>query len=151
MLAAAEEHPDPADFVFYAEQLVPKKDDSEEGVVLTSIHGAKGLEFPCVVVAGCADGILPHERGEDVEEERRLAYVAITRAETELLLTASTEYRGRGYIPSRFLKEAGLEVPDYEAPAAPDATAGEAAESAAAAGGAEPATGREKSAAPARR
>jgi DNA helicase-2/ATP-dependent DNA helicase PcrA len=122
MLAAAEEHLDPADFVFYAEQLVPKKDDAEEGVVLTSIHGAKGLEFPCVIVAGCAEGILPHERCEDVEEERRLAYVAITRAEKELMLTSSTLYRNRGYIPSRFLEEAGLEVPEYEVPdATPEA------------------------------
>ena len=114
MLIAAEEHPDPADFVFYAEQLTPKKDDSEEGVVLTSIHGAKGLEFPCVIVAGCAEGILPHERCEDVEEERRLAYVAITRAERELMMTAATLYRNRGYTPSRFLEEAGLEVPEWE-------------------------------------
>jgi len=123
MFEAAEEHPDPANFVFYAEQLVPKKDDSEEGVVLTSIHGAKGLEFPCVIVAGCAEGILPHERCEDVEEERRLAYVAITRAEKELMLTSATLYRNRGYTPSRFLEEADLEVPEYEV-AAPD-TGGE--------------------------
>ena len=123
MLTAAEEHPDPADFVFYAEQLTPKKDDSEEGVVLTSIHGAKGLEFPCVIVAGCAEGILPHERCEDVEEERRLAYVAITRAEQELMLTAATLYRNRGYTPSRFLAEAGLDVPEWESTVA--AIAGE--------------------------
>lgn len=118
MFEAAEEHPDPADFVFYAEQLVPRKDDTGEGVVLTSIHGAKGLEFPCVIVAGCAEGILPHERSEDVEEERRLAYVAITRAEKELLLTSSTLYRNRGFTPSRFLHEAALEIPEYEVAAA---------------------------------
>ncbi|NKB89551.1 MAG: AAA family ATPase [Acidobacteria bacterium] len=122
MLTAAEEHPDPADFVFYAEQLTPKKDDSEEGVVLTSIHGAKGLEFPCVIVAGCAEGILPHERCEDVEEERRLAYVAITRAERELMMTAATLYRNRGYTPSRFLEEAGLEVPEWEPVTGPPET-----------------------------
>lgn len=125
MLTAADEHPEPSDFVFYAEQLTPRKEAPDEGVTLTSIHGAKGLEFPCVIVAGCADRILPHERCEDVEEERRLAYVAITRAERELMLTCSTEYRGRGYLPSPFLTEAGLEVPDFEEPTAPRETAEE--------------------------
>jgi DNA helicase-2/ATP-dependent DNA helicase PcrA len=131
MMAAAEEHPDPADFVFYAEQLTPKKDDSTEGVVLTSIHGAKGLEFPCVIVAGCAEGILPHERCEDVEEERRLAYVAVTRAEQELMLTSATLYRGRGYTPSRFFAEAELDVPEWESAAAAAAAAATAADDAA--------------------
>lgn len=131
MFEAAEEHPDPADFVFYAEQLVAKKNGSEEGVVLTSIHGAKGLEFPCVIVAGCAEGILPHERCEDVEEERRLAYVAITRAESELMLTSATLYRNRSYTPSRFLREAGLEVPEYEV-APPGTKSGDATAPAAA-------------------
>lgn len=111
MLLAAEEHSEPADFVFYAEQLQPDKEKEGSGVTLTSIHGAKGLEFPCVIVAGCAERVLPHERCEDIEEERRLAYVAITRAERELLLTCATEYRHREHMPSRFLIEAGLDVP----------------------------------------
>ena len=116
LLQAAEEHPEPADFVFYAEQLAAeRKGDERGGVTLTSIHGAKGLEFPCVIVAGCAERILPHERCEDVEEERRLAYVAVTRAERELLLTCATEYRHRATVPSRFLYEAGLEVAEPEA------------------------------------
>lgn len=125
MIEAASEHPDPADFVFYAEQLQPTAKDDEPGVALTSIHGAKGLEFPCVVVAGCAERILPHERCEDVEEERRLAYVAITRAERQLMLTCAAEYRDRAHSPSRFLAELGLEVEEPEAAAA-EALAGNA-------------------------
>lgn len=117
MLQAAEEHPDPADFVFYAEQLQPSTDEDGPGVALTSIHGAKGLEFPCVIVAGCAERILPHERCEDVEEERRLAYVAITRAERRLMLTCAAEYRGRAHSASRFIGELGLEVEEPEAAA----------------------------------
>jgi DNA helicase-2/ATP-dependent DNA helicase PcrA len=112
MLEAADEHPEPADFVFYAEQMQPAKDENEEGVTLTSIHGAKGLEFPCVIVAGCSERILPHERCEDVEEERRLFYVAVTRAERELMLTSALEYRHREHMPSRFLEETGLTIPD---------------------------------------
>jgi len=112
MLEAADEHPEPADFVFYAEQMQPTREEDEEGVTLTSIHGAKGLEFPCVIVAGCSERVLPHERCEDVEEERRLFYVAVTRAERELMLTSALEYRHQEHAPSRFLDESGLELPE---------------------------------------
>ncbi len=91
------------------------KDD--EGVVrLMTIHTAKGLEFPVVVIAGCEDDILPHiNAAEDeagLEEERRLFYVAITRAEKRLYLLHAARRRRFGTwqdsLPSRFLKE----VPD---------------------------------------
>ena len=82
-------------------------------VTMMTIHSAKGLEFPVVFVAGMEEGIFPHTSYEGdpaaVEEERRLAYVAITRARKKLYLTHATTRRTYGSVqanpPSRFLNE----------------------------------------------
>lgn len=82
-------------------------------VTLMTIHAAKGLEFPVVFVAGMEEGIFPHSNGHNdpshMEEERRLAYVAITRAMKTLYLTHAANRRTYGsvqaYPPSRFLRE----------------------------------------------
>ena len=82
-------------------------------VTMMTIHSAKGLEFPVVFVAGMEEGIFPHASYESdeasVEEERRLAYVAITRARKKLYLTHATTRRTFGSVaanaPSRFLRE----------------------------------------------
>ena len=72
---------------------VDKYDDSADAVVLMTIHAAKGLEFPVVFLAGMEDGIFPSEqnRGDEAEmsEERRLCYVAITRAKERLYITSA--------------------------------------------------------------
>jgi DNA helicase-2/ATP-dependent DNA helicase PcrA len=86
-------------------------DDSQ--VVLMTIHAAKGLEFPAVFIIGLEDGVFPHLRAigepDELEEERRLAYVALTRAQERLYLThawSRTLYGGTQYNPpSRFLDE----------------------------------------------
>jgi DNA helicase-2/ATP-dependent DNA helicase PcrA len=87
--------------------------DKADAVTLMTLHAAKGLEFPCVFIAGLEEGLFPHERsgdGElDIEEERRLFYVGVTRAKEKLYLTyAAQRWRG-GKItesePSRFLRE----------------------------------------------
>src|SRR5690606_27385129 len=78
-----------------------------------TIHAAKGLEFPVVFIIGLEDGVFPHLRSigepEELEEERRLAYVALTRAEERLYLThawSRTLFGGTQYNPpSRFLDE----------------------------------------------
>jgi DNA helicase-2/ATP-dependent DNA helicase PcrA len=95
--------------------LFSQQDDlkSEEGIVtLMTIHNAKGLEFPVVFLIGMEDGVFPHMRSiesGDIEEERRLAYVGITRAKQKLYLTyARTRalYGGTEWnLPSRFLDE----------------------------------------------
>ncbi len=96
--------------------LVSEQDDVEEDggrIQLLSAHAAKGLEFPCVVVAGAEEEWFPHARSVDepggVEEERRLFYVAMTRAEDELVLsyaTSRTSYLGaQRRLPSRFLQD----------------------------------------------
>ncbi|MBT9258761.1 MAG: UvrD-helicase domain-containing protein [Clostridiales bacterium] len=100
--------------------LLAEADTVEEGrssVALMTLHTAKGLEFPAVFMVGLEEGVLPHWRslGEDdgdVEEERRLCYVGMTRAQRRLYLTyAHTRYlvgEFRESPPSRFLREAGL-------------------------------------------
>lgn len=95
-------------------------DDNEETVVLMTLHGSKGLEFPNVFLAGMEDGMFPGYRSinsdtpeEDLAEERRLCYVGITRARERLALTGAKErmINGETYYskPSRFINE----IPRY--------------------------------------
>jgi DNA helicase-2/ATP-dependent DNA helicase PcrA len=94
----------------------------EEGLLtLMTLHNAKGLEFPIVFILGCEDGVFPHSRALDeggLEEERRLAYVGITRAMRDLYLTyARTRnvFGARTYgLRSRFLDEIPSELTDAE-------------------------------------
>ncbi|MGD9562567.1 MAG: ATP-dependent helicase [Pyrinomonadaceae bacterium] len=94
------------------------KYDGNAGVTLMTVHSAKGLEFPIVFIVGLEDGIFPHSRSvndaKELEEERRLAYVAITRAEELLYVTHSMRRRVYGEEivaePSQFLNELPLEL-----------------------------------------
>lgn len=96
--------------------LVSDVDDfesSDSKVTLMTLHAAKGLEFPVVFLTGLDEGLFPHSRTlldpSQVEEERRLAYVGITRAERQLYVTNATTRTMYGrisaYMPSRFLAE----------------------------------------------
>lgn len=89
--------------------------DTDNVITMMTVHSAKGLEFPAVFLVGMEEGLFPISRAfdneEDMEEERRLCYVALTRAEKELFIT-NAQYRtlyGRtnSTIPSRFIKEMG--------------------------------------------
>ena len=112
------EHPEDGGLGRYLEQaaLVSDTDVWESDadyVTMMTMHAAKGLEFPCVYIVGLEDGILPHERStgndDEVEEERRLLFVGITRAEKELQISRCLNRFRRGSywpaIPSRFLVE----------------------------------------------
>ena len=92
--------------------------DKKESVSMMTIHTAKGLEFPYVFLCGMSEGILPSRRANthrQLEEERRLAYVAFTRAEDKLYLSdAEGEGHGGQYrYPSRFIFDAGKENIEY--------------------------------------
>ncbi|NOV00411.1 DNA helicase PcrA [Paenibacillus planticolens] len=90
-----------------------KAEEEQDAVVLMTMHSAKGLEFPVVFIIGMEEGVFPHSRAfadnEELEEERRLAYVGITRAEEELFLTCARMRtlfgRTAANAPSRFLQE----------------------------------------------
>ena len=107
--------------------MLEKQDDGEgkDEVQLATLHASKGLEFPNVFIVGMVDGILPHENTEDVDEERRLFYVGITRAQATLTLTVPQQIKRGGELvdvpPSRFLQElpeADVDWPDAAADAA---------------------------------
>ena len=87
-----------------------KAESGGDAVVLSTIHGAKGLEWAAVVVAGCEDDLMPHESSADLEEERRLMYVAATRAKRWLVLSFAAERR-KSARPSPYIAEmlAGLQ------------------------------------------
>ena len=96
-----------------------------QAVKLMTVHAAKGLEFPHVFLCGLSEGIFPGKRAntrEKLEEERRLAYVAFTRAMDRLYLSdaAGTNYDGSFRYPSRFLFNAEQENVDYAVPLDPD-------------------------------
>ncbi|MHB8252141.1 MAG: ATP-dependent helicase [Acidiferrobacter sp.] len=80
-----------------------RKENTVAGVVLATLHAAKGLEFPRVWLIAAEEGTLPH-LDSPLDEERRLCYVGMTRAETELVISYAVDCGS----PSRFLKEAGL-------------------------------------------
>jgi DNA helicase-2/ATP-dependent DNA helicase PcrA len=100
------------------DQLPDPDDPSETGVVMMTLHAAKGLEFPVVFMAGMEEGVFPHLRAltepAELEEERRLCYVGITRARERLYLTHAwcrTLFGGTQYNPpSRFLDEVPSEL-----------------------------------------
>ena len=77
---------------------------AENAVVLSTIHSAKGLEWEAVFVVGLEEGLMP-SAGTELEEERRVAYVGVTRAKRILGLTYAAERGGRTAIPSRFIAE----------------------------------------------
>jgi len=103
-----------------ADRLTPGADR----VLLLTAHNAKGLEFPMVIVTGLEEGLLPHgnsmEDTAGLEEERRLFYVALTRAEDEVVLTAAAYRRrfdgARGGAVSRFVDEIPSELLDRDEP-----------------------------------
>ncbi|SHF09137.1 DNA helicase-2 / ATP-dependent DNA helicase PcrA [Desulforamulus putei DSM 12395] len=109
-----------------------RHDPEADQVVLMTLHSAKGLEFPVVFLTGMEEGVFPHSRAlydqEELEEERRLAYVGITRAEEELYLTHCWERTlfGRTNMNprSRFLEEIPVELTDALKPSPKPAACG---------------------------
>lgn len=104
-----------------------KTEDGDDQVTVMTLHSAKGLEFPIVFLAGLEEGIFPHVRTlmdeREIEEERRLCYVGITRAERKLYISNARQRMIYGnivhYSPSRFLDEIPPELMERYAPARP--------------------------------
>ncbi len=108
------------------EQAEDSSKNKRDCVNLLTVHRSKGLESPVVFVIGMTEGIFPHKRSytlasEDgpiilsgLAEERRLAYVAFTRAQKQLFLSSILRYRNSDAVPSRFIQEAGLSPTDED-------------------------------------
>ena len=121
LIGAAEEFPDTNDFLEKV-SLVSDTDDiaGDDKVMMMTLHSAKGLEFPNVFIIGMEEGVFPHSRSllesAALEEERRLAYVGITRAERRLYVShawSRSLHGSRQYNPpSRFLDEIPLDLLD---------------------------------------
>ena len=86
-------------------KLVVENKENDNAVKLMTIHKSKGLEYPVVFIVGVNENILPHHRNENLNEERRLMYVAITRAEKELFISSTEQYGKNKTNPSLFIKE----------------------------------------------
>jgi len=133
----AEQHPE-GTLVEFLEQValvadadeIPDLDESGGVVTLMTLHTAKGLEFPVVFLTGMEDGVFPHMRSlgdpRELDEERRLAYVGITRARERLYLSRSTVRAAWGAPsfnpPSRFLEEIPAEVLQWRGEESPQPT-----------------------------
>jgi len=121
--------PPPQGLIAFLERiaLLSEQDEMEtqsDAVTLITLHQAKGLEFPVVFLVGLEEGILPHYRSldtpEEVEEERRLLYVGMTRAQDRLYLLRALRRHGRQpTLPSRFLQDLPPSVVQRARPSAP--------------------------------
>ncbi|HYH62797.1 MAG TPA: 3'-5' exonuclease, partial [Solirubrobacterales bacterium] len=96
--------------------------DTESLITLMSLHNAKGLEYDAAFIIGCEEGVFPHARSVEegnLEEERRLAYVGVTRAKKRLYMTCARRRSLHGSsgwnLPSRFLREVPDELVDHKA------------------------------------
>ena len=87
------------------------KDKNRDAVQLMTMHGSKGLEYSMVVLPDVNEGYVPQKKAKEeaeIEEERRIFYVAMTRARDKLFIFYQKKSAGIKMIPSRFIKEAGL-------------------------------------------
>ena len=101
---AAGKYNDIKSLLNYTDSFKEEQSNDKNGVSLMTIHKSKGLEFPAVFVIGWIEGILPNKQG-DIEEERRIGFVAMSRAMNKLYLTYCQKYQGRSIQRSRFLDE----------------------------------------------
>lgn len=104
--------PDFLEFIRTWDGIMSEKGAGER-ILLSTMHGVKGMEFDEVLLVNAVEGSIPHEKSmDDLEAERRLFYVAITRAMHDLTILVPASRQGRAVEPSRFLKELGLPMED---------------------------------------
>lgn len=99
----ASNYNDPKRFISFMMKFSKEKKTDPNSVQLMTIHKSKGLEFPIVFVAGVNQGLLPHEKNENPDEEKRLMYVAMTRAEKILNISSTEQYNGKEADESEFI------------------------------------------------
>ena len=85
-----------------------RKAEEKDGIFLMTMHGAKGLEFDTVFIIQSNEGVIPYKKAKldaELEEERRMFYVAMTRAKRELIISYVKNKNGKEVSPSRFVSE----------------------------------------------
>lgn len=117
IISGAKMFPDPLKFLGFVDSQSSKKKKKvdKNSISLMTIHASKGMEFPIVIVIGFCSKIMPYYRStsnEEIEEERRLAYVAVTRTQERLYLSTIHGKFGRmNVVPSNYVTEMGLKLP----------------------------------------
>ena len=102
----ADQYYDLQEFITYLNSELKKTlSENKDMVQLSTIHRAKGLEYQVVFLPGLNDGLLPHKKADDIQDERRLFYVGITRAEKELYISSSEFYNNKLMKISPFIKD----------------------------------------------
>ena len=98
------------EYTLQLEQMARQESAVKDSVVLSTLHSAKGLEFRQVFLVDVNEGLMPYKKAvlkQEIEEERRLFYVGMTRAKERLVLCCVKKLRGKEVEPSRFIREAG--------------------------------------------
>ena len=91
-----------------------EENEDDDSIHCLTVHKSKGMEFPIVFILGCCEKVMPHYKADDFEEERRIAYVAVTRAKEELYISTLYEkFNNMKTRPSPFIEEMGAEIPAW--------------------------------------
>lgn len=114
LMFGAQRFDNPDEFLLFVDSMDYEENEDDDAIHCLTIHKSKGMEFPVVFILGCCEKVMPHYKADDLEEERRIAYVAITRAKEELYVSSIYEkFNNMKTEPSRFIKEMGAEMPDW--------------------------------------
>lgn len=114
LMVGAHRFHDPHEFLMFVDSMDYEENEDDDSIHLMTVHKSKGMEFPVVFMLGVCERVMPHHKAENLEEERRIAYVAITRAQEELYVSTIYEkYNSFNTSPSRFISEMGAEFPTW--------------------------------------
>ena len=115
LLSGAERFNNPEEFLLFVDSMeFEDNDEDDDAIHCLTVHKSKGMEWPVVFILGCCEKVMPHYKADDFEEERRIAYVAVTRAKEELYVSTIYEkFNNMRTRPSPFIKEMGLELPQW--------------------------------------
>ena len=114
LLTGADRFKNPEEYLLFIDSMEFEENEDDDAVHCLTIHKSKGMEFPVVFIIGCCEKVMPHYKADDFEEERRIAYVAVTRAEEELYISALYEkFNNMHTRPSQYISEMGAKLPDW--------------------------------------
>lgn len=114
LLIGSERFNNPEEFLLFVDSMEFEENEDDDSIHCLTVHKSKGMEFPIVFILGCCEKVMPHYKADDFEEERRIAYVAVTRAKEELYISTLYEkFNNMKTRPSPFIEEMGAEIPAW--------------------------------------